>query len=190
MTSKLLCFKCKKNPPNYCNKQDKVCKTCFLEMTTHRFKSSLRQNLKIWKDDLNLVAVSGGSHSMGMLNLLFQSLFNNQSTRKMFFSVHILYIDEGRAVYGHSEEQRQKTLDFIKQTCKSYKFTLTIIPLERVFDISPDIDLKNTDEEASQKIEEEKKMDEETHSQPVNFEEFADKEVEVLDIESKRAKLV
>jgi hypothetical protein len=70
----------------------------------HKFKSSLRQNLKIWKDDLNLVCISGGSNSMAMLNMLYFSLFGNQSNRKMFFRVHILYIDECRSVYGHDEE--------------------------------------------------------------------------------------
>lgn len=77
MVAQLKCFKCKVNPPNFTNKQDKVCKECFLDILVHRFKSSLRQNLKIWKDDLNLVCISGGSNSMGMLNMLYKSLFGN-----------------------------------------------------------------------------------------------------------------
>jgi tRNA(Ile)-lysidine synthase TilS/MesJ len=95
------------NPPNFTNKQDKVCKTCFLEMTVHRFKSSLRQNLKIWKDDLNLICISGGSYSMALLNMLYQSLFGNVSNRKMFFRVHIIHVDEGRVVYDWSPEVHQ-----------------------------------------------------------------------------------
>lgn len=77
ITKTLLCFKCKKVPPNFANKQDKVCKVCFLDILVHRFKSSLRQNLKIWKDDLNLVCISGGSNSMALLNMLYFSLFGN-----------------------------------------------------------------------------------------------------------------
>ena len=101
------------NPPNFTNKQDKVCKDCFLDILVHKFKSSLRQNLKIWKDDLNLVCISGGSNSMGMLNMLYMSLFGNQSNRKMFFCVHVLYIDEGPAVYGLSEGQHAANLDLV-----------------------------------------------------------------------------
>jgi tRNA(Ile)-lysidine synthase TilS/MesJ len=144
----LICFKCKKNPPNFTSKQDKVCKECFQEILVHRFKSSLRQNLKIWKDDLNLICISGGSNSMALLNMLYFSLFGNQSNRKMFFSVHILYIDEGPAVYGHSEEENKKNLDFIRQTCEKYKFTYTIIPLESIFDIELNeaLDMKFADE--------------------------------------------
>ena len=85
----------------------------------HKFKSSLRQNLKIWKDDLNLVCISGGSNSMGMLNMLYMSLFGNQSNRKMFFRVHVLYIDESPAVYGLSEGQHAANLHLIEKVCNA-----------------------------------------------------------------------
>lgn len=117
---KARCFKCKKNRANFTNKQDKVCKDCFLEMFVHRFKSSLRSNLRIWKDDLNLICISGGSNSMALINLMYMSLFGNVSNRKMFFRVHILYIEEGSAVYGWDDEKRQKNIDFIIETCKKY----------------------------------------------------------------------
>ncbi len=69
------------------------------------FKKSLRINLKIWKDDLNLICISGGSSSMALLDLMHESMFGNTSktNRKLFFKVHVIYIDEGRAVYGWSE---------------------------------------------------------------------------------------
>jgi cytoplasmic tRNA 2-thiolation protein 2 len=70
-----VCFKCKLRPPNYTNKQDKVCKACFMESVVHRFKQSLRLNLKIWKDDLNLICISGGSSSMALLDLMHEALF-------------------------------------------------------------------------------------------------------------------
>jgi tRNA(Ile)-lysidine synthase TilS/MesJ len=41
----------------------------------HRFKQALRTNLKIWKDDLNLICVSGGSSSMALMDLMHQALF-------------------------------------------------------------------------------------------------------------------
>jgi hypothetical protein len=70
-----LCFKCKQRAPNYTNKQDKVCRPCFLNSMVHRLKQSLRLNLKIWKDDLNLICVSGGSCSMALVELMHDSLF-------------------------------------------------------------------------------------------------------------------
>lgn len=99
-SKKALCFKCKVQPAVLKNKQDKVCKACFLELLTHKFKSSLRINLKIWKDDLNLVCVSGGVNSMAVLDLIFRSLLGGSSNRKMFFKVHVLYIEEASVVFG------------------------------------------------------------------------------------------
>lgn len=74
-----ICYKCKIRAPNYQNKQDKVCKGCFMESMIHRFKMSLRTNLKIWKDDLNLICISGGSNSMALLDLMHDSLFGTSS---------------------------------------------------------------------------------------------------------------
>ena len=87
----------------------------------------------------------------------------------MFFRVHILYVEEGSAVYNWSHEERQKNIDFIIKTCEAYNFTYTIIPLETVFEISTDHDLKNLDGDDLKVIEEEKKKDEENHSVPENI---------------------
>ena len=192
MVSELKCFKCKVNPPNFTNKQDKVCKVCFLDILIHRFKSSLRQNLKIWKDDLNLVCISGGSNSMALLNMLYLSLFGNQSNRKMFFRVHILYIDEGPVVYQIDPEQHLKNLNLIKEACESYKFTYTILPLEAIYDIDDErTDLRVSGPEEAQKIEEEKKRDEEQHTEQdaLAMASVTNARVEVPQIEEKRDKL-
>lgn len=80
---------------------------------------------------------------MALLNLMYQSLFGGLSQRKMFFRVHILYIDEGSAVYGWDQEKREQNIDFIIKTCQKYKFTYTIIPLEGIYDTSgDDLDLR------------------------------------------------
>jgi hypothetical protein len=72
---------------------------------------------------------------MGMLNMLYKSLFGNNQNRKMFFRVHILYIDEGSTVYGHSEEQHQANLALIEKVCTGYHFNYTILPLEAIYDL-------------------------------------------------------
>ena len=86
----------------------------------------------------------------------------------MFFRVHILYIEEGSVVYQHDLETRTKNIAMIKEVCESYKFTYTILPLERILDItlegSPSLDMRVVDVETAQQIEEEKKQDELVHS--------------------------
>ncbi|CDW91371.1 UNKNOWN [Stylonychia lemnae] len=187
---KFRCFKCKTKRANFTTKQDKVCRECFLVMFVHRFKSSLRSNLKIWKDDLNLICISGGSNSMALIDLMYQSLFGTVSNRKMFFRVHILYIEEGSVVYGWDEEKREKNIQFIIDACNRYNFTYTILPLEYVYDISDEIDLRQIDGETVQKIEEEKKQDELAHSTPTGQDEIVNKVLEVDDILEKRQKLM
>ena len=86
-------------------------------MTT-KFKSNLRNKLKIWKDDLNLICVSGGSNSMALLHMMYNSLFGESvSQRKMFFKVHVLYIDES-IVYGWDDDTRKTNLDVIINSCE------------------------------------------------------------------------
>ena len=84
-----------------------------MDSIVHRFKQALRTNLKIWKDDLNLIAISGGTSSMALLDLMHYSLFggaDSVSGRKMFFKVHVIYIDEGPAIYDWSLEKHAENL--------------------------------------------------------------------------------
>ena len=82
-----------------------MCQECLLWMLTHRFKNALVRYVRIQKDYPNLVTVSGGSNSMAMLHFLYCCLSGNTSQKKMFFKIHVLYIDEARAVYGVSQEE-------------------------------------------------------------------------------------
>ena len=74
----------------------------------------------------------------------------------------------------------------IKETCtKKYGFTYTIIPIEAIFDVSPEIlDLKTPSQEEMKTLEEEKKQDYEHHTAlPENFEEVKDQLLDCPDID-------
>jgi cytoplasmic tRNA 2-thiolation protein 2 len=75
--------------------------------------------------------VSGGSNSMALLNLMHNSLLGD-SSRKMFFKCHVVYIDESH-VYNWSEEERERNYEMIRRTCESLGFPWTILPLENVY---------------------------------------------------------
>lgn len=73
---------------------------------------------------------------MSLLDLMHQALFGEQqmSQRKMFFKVHVLYIDEGPAVYGWTPEFHQKQINMIRELCEQrYGFSWTIVPIELIF---------------------------------------------------------
>ena len=84
-------------------------------MLTHRFKNALVRYVRIQKDYPNLVAISGGSNSMAMLHFVYSCLEGNKSQKKMFFKVHILFIEESRSVYGATEEQAASNRLMIEQ---------------------------------------------------------------------------
>jgi hypothetical protein len=75
----------------------------------------------------------------------------------MFFRVHVLYIDEGPAVYGLSEGQHASNLDLVERVCSAYKFSYTIVPLEAIYDIEGpvgegepwDLDMRTGDAETA-----------------------------------------
>lgn len=108
----------------------------------------------------------------------------------MFFRVHILYLDEGQAVYNHTAEQREATLTFIKEICEKYNFTYTIVPLEAIYDVSSSHDMRAADAETVKLIEEEKKTDEAVHSVPdEKLKEVSNQIVQIENIEGKRKQL-
>lgn len=132
------CYKCKEQAAKYKNKNDVVCKDCLLWMLTHRFKNALVRYVRIQKDYPNLVAVSGGSNSMAMLHFLHCCLNGNTSQKKMFFKIHVLYIDEARGVYGVPDERAEANCQLVIDACTQYGFNYTILPLERVYEMQRD----------------------------------------------------
>ena len=107
-------------------------------MLTHRFKNAMVRHIRIQKDYPNLVAVSGGSNSMAMLHFLYLCLNGNKSQKRMFLKIHILYIDETRGIYGSSEEKSNANCTLIREACERYGFTYTILPLERIYELTRD----------------------------------------------------
>ena len=75
---------------------------------------------------------------MAMLHFLYCCLAGNKSQKKMFFKIHVLYIDEARGVYGHDQQRAAANCALIADTCTRYGFSLTIVPFEKVFEIERD----------------------------------------------------
>ena len=134
-TTDRLCLKCKTNRATRLLKNEQVCGECYQFNLTHRFKNTLVRYCRIQKDFPNLVAVSGGSNSMAMLHMLWNCLSGNKSQKKMFFKVHVLYIEEGIQVFGISSEEAERRRNLIIRVCESYQFTYTIIQLEAVYEV-------------------------------------------------------
>lgn len=72
---------------------------------------------------------------MAMLHLLWSCLNGNKSQKKMFFKVHILYIDEAQAVFNTTEGEAEDRRNFVIQHCVNYGFTYSIVPIESAYEL-------------------------------------------------------
>lgn len=68
---------------------------------------------------------------MALLNLIYAALFG-PSQRKMFFNVHVLYIDE-TAIYNWDESTSEEYVKIVTDACEQYGFKYTIVPSECYF---------------------------------------------------------
>ena len=56
----------------------------------------------------------------------------------MFFKIHVLHIEEARAVYGVGEEEAEARRNLVEEACRSYGFELTLMPIEKIFEVQRD----------------------------------------------------
>lgn len=145
---KKICEKCSQNPSKLYNRNKFLCLNCFNTMIIHKFKSNLRTCCKIRQEDYLLVCISGGNYSMAMLELFHQSFNDSNSSRKLFFKIKILYIDDSILLREKSKiiEERQNRKLFLEKKMKQYNFDLDIIYLEQVMNLNNEkINLKEND---------------------------------------------
>jgi cytoplasmic tRNA 2-thiolation protein 2 len=154
---KKLCSKCKELLATLKYRNDPCCRACYLGILDHKFRAGLRTSVKIWKEDLILVCVSGGQNSIALAKMVNECLFN-PSQRKMFFKAQLFHINES-AIYNFNEKQEQANLEIIKNLAKNLNFELNLINIEDIFEIANDklqasiltpynIDLKDIEKKA------------------------------------------
>lgn len=78
---------------------------------------------------------------MSMLHFLHCCLNGNTSQKKMFFQIHVLYIDEAMGVFGTPPEEAVKQRAIVEGACQRYGFTLTVLPIEKIYEL--DLDARN-----------------------------------------------
>ena len=145
---KKICEKCNKNQSKVYNREKFLCFDCFNEAIIRKFKSNLSSWSKIKKEDYVLICISGGNFSMSMLEMFRQSFDESKPSRKLFFKIKILYIDDSLFLKDKEKilEERSKRKLFINKIMKETKFDFQIINLEKSIDLNnKDINLKEND---------------------------------------------
>ena len=85
----------------------------------HKFKYTLRNLLKVLKDDNLLICVSGGVNSLALLKMMSETLFNPRA-KKMFFTAQVIHINES-IIYDRNKEETEEEENKIKEICSEMK---------------------------------------------------------------------
>ncbi|XP_077351275.1 cytoplasmic tRNA 2-thiolation protein 2 isoform X2 [Festucalex cinctus] len=112
---------------------DQYCRDCFEQYFHHKFRAILGKNRVIFPGEKVLLAVSGGASSSSMLRQVQEGLSQN-AHKKLRFMPGIVYVDEGGAL-NQSVEERQQTVEKMKEIFIGAGFPFYIVPLEKVFDL-------------------------------------------------------
>jgi len=129
-----LCKKCKEKKGTLKYRSDTICKECYLSALGHRFRTSMRLQVKLAKkDDEVLCCLSGGQNSLAMCKLISESL-HNPGPRKMFFNAQMIHINEAASVRA-TEQEEEQNVQKINKFAEQHKLKVTIINLEDIYDL-------------------------------------------------------
>ncbi|KYQ89510.1 cytosolic thiouridylase subunit 2 [Tieghemostelium lacteum] len=119
-------------------RNEAYCKTCYIDLIRKKFKPNLakcRDASRPSRESENVViALSGGTSSNVMLELIYQNTTNAQKS-KLFFKGNCVYIDES-SIYPNLKKDDIEV--YLKKQCNLYGYPLTIIPLENIFGDNPE----------------------------------------------------
>jgi len=122
------CSKCKKNPSIYLRQYsgEFLCKKCFIRSIEHKAKRTISKYSMIRHGDTVAVAVSGGKDSLVLLNVLKNTLANQDS------QLVAITVDEGIKGY------RDESLNIVKNFCASIGVENRIMSFSELFGLSMD----------------------------------------------------
>ena len=127
-----MCYKCHTEKANYKIRLQLICKSCFISITEHTFRCTLKTSIFPKRGEKLLICVSGGANSTSMLHLT-DTCNNPLKTKKMMgFIAGILYIDDS-IIYNTPPEA---TEIFLNDLNSRYSYP---IYTRRLQDLVPDI---------------------------------------------------
>jgi len=101
-----------------------MCKECFLQYATHKFRSTLGKSKLVKANDKVLLAVSGGHTSRAMVHLVTEAL-SEKAHKRLRFSPGIVFIDESFTLKNDIEKE---TLKF-QEEMKNHGYPFYTVPV-------------------------------------------------------------
>lgn len=116
------CLKCEKNSVVVTRICEALCKDCFMEYFTHKFRATIGKHKIIEKNEEVLYAYSGSGSSVAMLNLISQGTGDAAYLKKRFtFKPTILYIEDHKLLDKECDSQTRK--EHIQKVIESLEFS-------------------------------------------------------------------
>ncbi|XP_072744813.1 cytoplasmic tRNA 2-thiolation protein 2-A [Anoplolepis gracilipes] len=144
-TNTTLCRKCKHKDIDVLLTQSGYCKTCFLTVTSHKFRASLGKSKIIHRGDSILVDHSGELNSTVLLHLI-KSGMSESTHKKLIFKTIVLYIDDGSTM-GRTIDERKILKHKIAKEIKIFGFNGYIVSLSQILSQEDTLDIKSIDQE-------------------------------------------
>lgn len=115
------CLKCDKNSVIVTRINEALCRECFTEYFTHKFRATIGKNKLLNKNEEVIFAYSGSGSSVAMLNLIVQGTSETAYLKKKFtFKPTILFIEDH--VLFEKSENNEIRKKFIQKFLKSVEY--------------------------------------------------------------------
>lgn len=125
------CMKCSEAAAVLVRNGDPLCRTCFLYYVVHKFRATIGKAKVVRQGEKILLAVSGGSSSSAMLDLVVRGL-GKEAVKKLRFQPGVVHIDEG-GILGRSADERKTTQESLKNVADMAGFPYHLAKLEDLF---------------------------------------------------------
>ena len=70
-----------------------LCKACFSETCTHKFRSTIGKSKQVKRGCRVLVAVSGGASSSAMMDMVKEGVKHTDLRRELYFRPSVIHVD-------------------------------------------------------------------------------------------------
>ncbi|CAB4006481.1 cytoplasmic tRNA 2-thiolation 2-A-like [Paramuricea clavata] len=114
------CMKCPEKAVVHVRNNDPFCRTCFLDYIVHKFRATIGKARVIHQGERVLLAVSGGSASSTMLDLVIEGL-SKAAVKKHRFQPGVVHVDD-EGLCGHSVHDRNNVKHHIEELARSAGF--------------------------------------------------------------------
>ncbi|KAI1297290.1 Cytoplasmic tRNA 2-thiolation protein 2-A [Halotydeus destructor] len=110
------CRKCDSSSFVLLQKKDPLCRSCFDEYSSHKYRSTVAKHKLIRNGTKVLIAFSGGASSSALLNLVQECVQHPEEHRRAIYVPHVVHIDESILLPANCDSHLSQIRAAMKKT--------------------------------------------------------------------------